>query len=83
MMSMTMMRKRATTMIKKAMSTFVLRCKAKRDYAEQSFKESVQYYIEAGLFWLIMALLMAMCLGMVPPQQPVQPDQVWSHFIPW
>ena len=65
-MTMTMMRKRATTMIKKAMSTFVLRCKAKRDYAEQSVKESVQYYIEAGFFWLIMFLLMLMSLGMVP-----------------
>lgn len=65
-MTMTMMRKRATTMIEKTMSIFKLRCKAKRDYAEQSFKESVQYYIEAGFFWLIMGLLMLMSLGMVP-----------------
>lgn len=61
------MRKRAKTMIsKKVTSIFRLRCKAKRDYAEQSFKESVQYYIEAGFFWLIMGLLMLMSLGMVP-----------------
>ena len=65
-MMMTIMRKRATMMIKKAMSIFKLRCKAKRDYAERSFKESVQYYIEAGFFWLVMFLLMLMSLGMVP-----------------
>ena len=65
-MMMTIMRKRATTMIEKTMSIFKLRCKAKRDYAEQSFKESVQYYIEAGFFWLVMFLLMLMSLGMVP-----------------
>ena len=66
--SMTMRtRKRRTTMMtEKTMSIFKLRCKAKRDFAEQSFKESVQYYIEAGFFWLVMFLLMLMSLGMVP-----------------
>ena len=53
-------------MIEKTMSIFKLRCKAKRDFAEQSFKESVQYYVEAGFFWLVMFLLMLMSLGMVP-----------------
>ena len=65
-MTMRTRKRRTTMMIEKTMSIFKLRCKAKRDFAEQSFKESVQYYIEAGFFWLIMFLLMLMSLGMVP-----------------
>ena len=65
-MTMRTRKRRTTKMIEKTMSIFKLRCKAKRDYAEQSFKESVQYYIETGFFWLIMGLLMLMSLGMVP-----------------